>query len=631
MNRFHIYSYLILVVVGSVWADAITIYNKTLRDVYVAIYYQEVSYYVGTPANGQRVTHITCLESNSSIILERPERVWGFDRELVFSEYAESLAEHLTAADFKKYHSKNIGTMQGSTFYIGDDEGELYAYTSVEWHAIQVPLEYAQNQLLDMIPAIKNNPYKNTTARIRKGNELCGQERSHRFLRLQKVKESFEELYQQPLSGNAPTISVVCSGGGYRAMLYTLGALRALEQTKFLNTVSYLVGLSGSTWAIGSWLSSGKSIDEYHEWVINNITFDMTSIDSEDVSLIGEVLLNKYCSGQPLGIVDIYGACVANDLFDCFSNDKDRVYLSEQSKRIEDGSLPFPIYTAISGETSNSEHLWYEFSPYEVGAPWLGYYVPTWSFGRKFKNGFSVSNAPEQPLGTLLGTFGLAVGITIKRLLKETNIADKVKMPLTKKLINAIVDQYGDDRPISAEYFNMTYGINNAPFNNLKIAHLVDAGINFNLPYPPISGLRSERASDIIIFVDSSAGKVGQELQKAEHYARYHKLPFPKIDYTDIDKRAVTIFVETDSLVPVVIYVPRIVDHEQLAQVKNNSCYQELYGYLHNFDIEKCIADEACNTFNFCYTKDQARSLTALGEFNMKIACEGLKNILMPI
>lgn len=628
MKRFHIYSYLILVIVGSIWADAITVYNKSLRDIYVAIYYQEVPYYIGMPANAKRVTSITCLESNTSINLERPERKWGYDRELVFSEYPEVLADNLSAGDLEKYHSKNIGTLQGSTFYIGDDEGDLYAYTSVEWHAIQVPLEYAHNQLLDMVPAIKNNPYKNTTARIRKGNELCRQERSHRFLRLQKVKESLEELHIQPVSGHIPTISVVCSGGGYRAMLYTLGALRALEQTKFLNTISYLVGLSGSTWAIGSWLSSGKSIDEYHEWVINNITFDMKTIDSEDITLIGEVLLNKYCSGQPLGIVDIYGACVANDLFDCFSNDKDRVYLSEQSKRIEDGSLPFPIYTAISGETSHSEYLWYEFSPYEVGGAWLGYYVPTWSFGRKFKNGFSVSNAPEQPLGTLLGTFGLAVGITIKRLLKETNIADKVKMPLTKKLIDMIIEHYGDDRPISAEYFNMTYGINNAPFNNLKIAHLVDAGINFNLPYPPISGLRSERRSDIIIFVDSSAGQIGQELQKVEHYAQYHKLPFPKIDYTNIDKCAVSVFADTDPLVPVVIYVPRIVDHEQLAQVENDSCYQELYSYLYNFDIEKCIQDEACNTFNFCYTKKQARSLTALGEFNMKIALQRLVTYL---
>lgn len=626
--RFSNYWSLLLIICSAYTADMITIYNKALRDVYVAIYYQEVPYYIGTPANAQRVSSIVCLDSNASITIERPERKWGYDRELVFSEYDTPLTPHLTALEMQQLHSKNIGNMQGSTFYIGDDEGDLYAYTAVEWNVIQTPLEYAHNQMINMIPAIKNNPYKNSNARVRKGNELCPQERGHRFVRLQNIKKALDQLYNKPYDKKVPIISVVCSGGGYRAMLYTLGALRALEQTKFMNLISYIVGLSGSTWAIGSWLSSGKSIEEFHEWVINNITFDMKDIDSEDFTLISEVLMTKYCAGQPIGFVDIYGACVANDLFDSFSNDKDRVYLSNQSSRIEDGSLPFPIYTAISGETNETEHLWYEFSPYEVGAPWLEYYVPTWAFGRKFKNGFSISNAPEQPLGTLLGTFGLAVGITLKRLMQEIDITDKVKTTLVKKMIKKIIEKYGDDRPISAEYFNITYGIPNAHFGQLKVAHLVDAGINFNLPYPPISGLRAERASDIIVFIDSSAGQVGQELQKAEHYAHYHNLPFPKIDYTAIDKHAVSVFKDEDPRIPIVMYVPRIVDHAQLEQIKTDNVYQELYSCLCHFDVEKCIADEACNTFNFCYTKEQARSLTALGEFNMKMALQHLVTYL---
>lgn len=622
--RFSNYWPLVLFICSAYSADMITIYNKTLRDVYVAIYYQEVPYYIGTPAHARRIGSVVCLDAHASITLERPERKWGYDRELAFSEYDTCLAEQLTGAELQQLHSKNIGSMQGASFYIGDDDSELYAYTAVEWKLIQAPLEYAHNQLINMVPAIKNNPYKNKTARIRKGNELCVQERNHRFLRFQKIKEALDALFKKPYDKKVPTISVVCSGGGYRAMLYTLGALHALEQTKMLDIISYVVGLSGSTWAIGSWLSSGKSVHEFHEWVINNISFDMKNIDSEDFTLISEVLLTKYCAGQPLGFVDIYGACVANDLFDAFSNDKDRVYLSDQSKRIEDACLPFPIYTAISGETNETEHLWYEFTPYEVGAPWLEYYVPTWAFGRKFKNGFSVTSAPEQPLGTLLGTFGLAVGITLKRLLQEIDITDKVKTSLVKKMIKTIIAHFGNDRPISAEYFNMTYGIPHANYSQLKVAHLVDAGINFNLPYPPISGQRIERASDIIIFVDASAGNVGEELQKAERYARYHQLPFPTINYSEIDQHAVSVFADADPLTPLVIYVPRIVEHSQLDLIKNDSAYQELYNCLCNFDIEKCIAQEACNTFNFCYTKTQARSLTALGEFNMRIALQHL-------
>ena len=61
-----------------------------------------------------------------------------------------------------------------------------------------------------------------------------------------------------------------------------------------MDAVSYVVGLSGSTWAIGTWISSGKSIQEFHDWVINNIDVDMTDIDDDDVDLIADTLATKY-------------------------------------------------------------------------------------------------------------------------------------------------------------------------------------------------------------------------------------------------------------------------------------------------------------------------------------------------
>lgn len=628
MKRTHIYSYVLLLLVSYLHADTITLYNKTMRDVYAAIYYQDVPYYVGTPTNGQRATPIICIEAQTSVSLDRPERKWGYDRQLVFSEYDANLADQLTAAQFNNLHAKNIGNIKGDTFYIGDDDGELYAYTVLEWKVIEAPLAYAQTTLLNMIPAIMDNPYKNTVATIRTGNQLCAQERSHRFLRLSKIKHTLDQLYGKSYDKKVPTISVACSGGGYRAMLYALGALKALEQTNYLDLCSYVVGLSGSTWAIGTWLSSGKTVQAVHDWIIGNIELNMKSIDLNDLELIKDVMLSKYCAGQPVGLVDIYGACIANDLFDFFAPNKSKVYLSQQANRIEDGSVPFPLYTSISAETNKTEHLWYEFSPYEVGANWLDYYIPTWAFGRKFKSGKSVSFAPEQPMSTLLGTFGLAVGITFKYLLVNELDVTQIKLPIIQNILKRVIAHYGNDRPISAEYFNMSYGITDAVFDDVRIAHLVDAGINFNLPYPPISGLRPERKSDIIIFIDASAGTVGQELKNVEHYARYHKLPFPKIDYTNIDKKAVSVFNDNDPNTPIVIYVPRVVDNQLLAQIKNDSDYAELYNNLCNFDIEKCISDEACNTFNFFYTKDQARRLTALGEFNTLMMIEALKKIL---
>ena len=607
-------------------ADTITVCNKAPRDVYAAIYYQQTKVPFMIQPDAQRVTQVRCIDAQQSTQLDRPDRWFGYDRELVFVEDPALLTPTLPISQLESYHSKNVGSLQGSTFYLGDDAGDIYAYTVLEWNTIEIPLQYAQQQLFNMLPVIAKNPHKNTIAYVRRGNGLCDQEKTYLNKRVSRIARSLMQFTGKPLGLKIPTIALVCSGGGYRAMLYTSGALKGIAELELLDALSYVVGLSGSTWAIGTWISSGKSIHEFHDWILSNIGFDMKGFDQDDFTLIGETLLTKYCAGQPLGFVDIYGACVANDLFDIFTDAKAQARLSDQADRIADGSLPLPIYTAISGQEGDSQQLWYEFSPHEVGACWMGTYVPTWAFGRKFKNGSSVTYAPEQPFGTLLGTFGLAVGITVKRMFQEAGIADHMKLGVLKKLVARIIDSYGDERPISAEYLNFSYGIKNIPFNNLLQLHLVDAGIDCNLPYPPMSGQRSARKADIIIFIDASAGVIGEELRKAQSYAITHNLPFPAINYNEIGKHAVSIFKDENNVqAPIVIYIPRIVDHALLEEHKNDLSVVQLYDQLKNFDIEQCIARESCNTFNFSYTADQARSVTALGEFNMLMAREAIK------
>lgn len=614
---------LFIVIHASLCADLITVNNKTPRDVYAAIYYQQTKIPFMVQPDAQRVTAVQCIDANQSIRLNRPDRWFGYDRELVFVEDPELLKETLSADFLDQYHAKNVGNLQGSTFYLGDNEGDIDAYTVLEWNVIQIPLQFAQEQLFSLVPAITNNPYKNQIAYVRRGNNLCDQEKAFLNKRVPRVAKSLVQFTGKPFGIKVPTIALVCSGGGYRAMLYAIGALKGINDLHLLDALTYAVGLSGSTWAIGAWISSGKSIDEFHDWLINNIGFDMQNCDQDDFTLIGETILTKYCSGQPLGFVDLYGACVANDLFDIFSTEKVQVHISDQAKQIADGSLPMPIYTAISAEDANSESLWYEFTPYEVGAPWLSAYVPTWAFGRKFKNTSSVTFAPEQPMGTLLGTFGLAIGITLKRMFKEAGIENNMKLIVLKKLVARILARYGDDRPISAEFLNFVAGIKDAHFNTLPILHMVDAGLNCNLPYSPISGQRALRKADIIIFVDASAGTIGDELRKVENFAREHQLPFPVIDYSSLQIHAVSIFKnENDPDVPVVIYIPRVLDQALLQDHKNDMA--DLYNILHNFDIEKCVAQESCNTFNFQYSPQEARKLTGLGEFNMLMARDAI-------
>lgn len=50
------------------------------------------------------------------------------------------------------------------------------------------------------------------------------------------------------LQNNVPNIAVLGSGGGLRAMISMLGTLVELKNQNFLDAVTYLCGVSGSTW-----------------------------------------------------------------------------------------------------------------------------------------------------------------------------------------------------------------------------------------------------------------------------------------------------------------------------------------------------------------------------------------------
>jgi len=45
-----------------------------------------------------------------------------------------------------------------------------------------------------------------------------------------------------------PTIAVIGSGGGFRAMVGMSGVVKALNDSGILNCTTYVCGLSGSSW-----------------------------------------------------------------------------------------------------------------------------------------------------------------------------------------------------------------------------------------------------------------------------------------------------------------------------------------------------------------------------------------------
>jgi len=625
--------FFVSVPVATACSKSITIYNLSDDDLWIAPYYTD-----GKTAH--RAGEIVRSFAQTYIEIDRP--TWHFwkTREFAYSYYQVDLADSLDATAWNNVMSKNISELQGSSFTITKVGGVFHVYNALQW-ALAKPYWDAMGEVADLLtnpfehlmkidhPAIVNNPYHSTQAVVRVGNELHPDEKEFLYQRAPVVKAALEKMLGESLDGKyLPNISIVGSGGGYRAMFCTTGSLVGADQINLLDATSYISALSGSTWAVSSWFATGLPIKQFRRLLIEKANRGLHEINQDELELIGESLKVKIAFEQPLSWIDLYGHLLGSVLLSDFGNERHRVYLSHQAERVASGKWPYPIYTAVRAEEGAASE-WYEFTPHEVGGSWLGRYTPSWAFGRKFVEGYSVDYAPEQSLGFLMGIWGSAFGANVQQIYES--LSSHIHFSLTQELIEKVLLAHvGDERLTCGEVYNFVLGMRK-PITQLEILEMVDAGAapGFNLPYPPISGERPERKADVIIFLDASASvKKGEVLKQVERYARLHNLDFPYINYKGIDKRAISVFKnELDPEAPVVIYMPRINDPMFAAALAKPE-YAHYASYLRGFDMEHCVANDCCNTMNFEYDFNEAMRVTKLTEFNMLMCKDAIANAI---
>lgn len=495
--------------------------------------------------------------------------------------------------------------------------------------AEELTLGQVKNQIKATMHAIIDNPYKDTKAVVRIGNELCDGEKAYLAQRKPLVKKSLEKFLGSSLGDNSPlTIAIIGSGGGIRAKYVFTGALCAADEIGLLDATTYIVGLSGSTWAMGEWLARAQSLASFKQATIATMMKGISDdLSKDEISYMMNALLVKWAFNQPLSIVDLWGLVVGNRFFADFGDARQRVHLSSQQELVKNGAYPYPIYTAISGE-GGMPAGWYEFTPHEVGSTSLGCYVPTWAFGRSFNNGESLDFAPEISFGNYLGVCGSAFAATVRAIYNDK--FKNVNVGAMQPAVELIMKKIGDERLTTGVFNNFTKNISQSVMKDQDVLQLVDAGLDFNLPYSPVSGHRSARSVDVLIFVDASKTMKGAPaLASAAAYARDHGLKFPPIDYTDIETRGVTIFSDAnDAACPLVIYLPRIKDKELWASSKSDSAFASYVSLLDTFDPEVCLKGSYCATENFAYSKDNALQLLSLSEWNMKACLPKIKEAI---
>ncbi|XP_062572187.1 cytosolic phospholipase A2-like [Saccostrea cucullata] len=253
---------------------------------------------------------------------------------------------------------------------------------------------------------------------------------------------------------DVPSVAVIGSGGGFRAMVAYSGVFNALKKSGILDCTSYVCGLSGSSWYLST-LYSHKDWPEMHpgdmqEELMNNIDSSLIWLLSpQSIYRYVDRILEKRRNGQPISFTDIFGHLVGETLL------KDRLTtkLSDMREKVKNGRVPLPLMTCVNVKADRSARSfqeWVEFSPYEIGMPKYGAFMNSEYFGSKFFMGKLVKHYGEPPLHFLQGIWGSAFCILFKRLLEDNRNKDPVEM-IRQEMVKTLEQTPNEESSDSSE------------------------------------------------------------------------------------------------------------------------------------------------------------------------------------
>lgn len=274
---------------------------------------------------------------------------------------------------------------------------------------------------------------------------LCDEEKIFRQKRRENVMEGIKKLLGPKNAKNAPqsirevpTIAILGSGGGFRAMIGLSGAIKALVESGVFDCATYVSGLSGSTWYMSTLYSNPefptKGPDEINKELMENVSHNpMFLLNPLKVRRYLEALWKKKFGGQPVTFTDMFGMLIGETLI----ADRMNFKMSEMKNKIHNGQCPLPLFTCLHVKPDVSELMfadWVEFSPYEIGMAKYGTFMHPSLFGSKFFMGTVIKKYDENPLHFFMGVWGSAFSILFNRVLGVSNANNKCSMTMEEEL-----------------------------------------------------------------------------------------------------------------------------------------------------------------------------------------------------
>ncbi|EMG50278.1 Lysophospholipase 2 [Candida maltosa Xu316] len=328
-----------------------------------------------------------------------------------------------------------------------------------------------------------------------------------------------------------PTIGLAFSGGGYRAQLAGAGELSALDSRSvqpsvlggILQSSSYIVGLSGGSWLVGSFVSNDMmTIDQILAqnslWDLENSLFAYNGLwilsNAAMWANIDIQVKMKMLTGSTVSVTDVYGRALSYQLLSNFNNQGGSFCWSDITTRpsFQKYEMPYPILAALGREPDTSvvnyNSTVFELTPYEVGSwdpslrsfmntKYMGSYVDNGVASGKCLNGFD--NA-----GFFMGTSSSLFNAIPLQL-------DNLNFPtFTKNLINTLAINPYERLNVDIAHYNPNPFYNsknpNGKIANSKTLYLADGGEDGqNIPLLPLL----HRNVSVIFAFDNSADEDG--------------------------------------------------------------------------------------------------------------------------
>nr|XP_013814668.1 PREDICTED: cytosolic phospholipase A2 zeta-like [Apteryx mantelli mantelli] len=510
---------------------------------------------------------------------------------------------------------------------------------------------------------------------VRLGFNLSRGEQQFLLRRKEKSSKALKKvlkLSKAPLKKEVPTVAVVSSGGGVRAMTAFYGNLLGLQQLYLLDTLTYLCGISGSTWCLCRLFEdphwSHKDLQETISIARQFVTSSKArAFSAEQLVYYFQQLWLLEKEGWNVTLTDLWGLIIEYFLY----QKENPRRLSDQQAAVRWGQNPYPIYAAINVRPNVDSSMfaeWCEFTPYEFGIHKYGAFTHTEDFGSKFFMGLLRERHPEPRVSFLQGVWSSAFAANLEEIWKEV-VSSKVDfLDSLKAAIKSLHETHGHQYPDTSSFetrmvmpegaisslfqdfskYRFSSGQNVNYMRGLYLhkdylkakefvawkgtqldalpnhltpmednLYLIDGSFSINSPFPLV--LHQERDVDVILSFNYSWEAPFEVLHKNEKYCEEREIPFPHIVISEKDKqnpKECYIFIDAENpKAPIVLHFPLV-----------NNTFQKCKapGVVHETEGEKSSGKFAVHgetspyyTMNFTYQPAEFDQLLELCRYNI--------------